>query len=56
MANSKKYNKNSMKAYKKIGFVKTYIQVTDIGHGYIMDDYVMEKKLSLIYKQKDRLL
>ncbi|ROR28537.1 L-amino acid N-acyltransferase YncA [Mobilisporobacter senegalensis] len=40
-------NESSIRAYEKNGFIKAYAQVTDIGHGYVMDDYVMEKKLSL---------
>jgi RsiW-degrading membrane proteinase PrsW (M82 family)/N-acetylglutamate synthase-like GNAT family acetyltransferase len=31
--------------YEKIGFVTTYEEVLDIGNGYVMDDYVMEKGL-----------
>lgn len=38
-----KYNTNSIKAYEKIGFINTGVKVLDIGNGYIMDDYTMEK-------------
>lgn len=40
-----KYNTNSIKAYQKIGFIKTEELVIDIGNGYVMDDYKMEKAL-----------
>ena len=45
--NVNKYNTNSILAYEKLGFVKTKTLVTEIGHGYIMDDYEMEKDLSI---------
>ena len=38
-----KYNTNSIMAYQKTGFVKTEELVIDIGNGYVMDDYRMEK-------------
>ena len=40
-----KYNSNSIAAYKKCGFITTRELVTDIGNGFVMDDYVMEKLL-----------
>lgn len=40
-----KENTNSIKAYKKMGFKKTDSIITYIGGGYVMDDFVMEKKL-----------
>lgn len=40
-----KYNTNSIKAYQKIGFNKIEELVIDIGNGYVMDDYKMEKIL-----------
>lgn len=40
-----KYNDSSIKAYEKMGFGKTEELVADIGCGYIMDDYRMEKTL-----------
>ena len=43
--NVNKYNTNSILAYEKLGFVKTKSIVTEIGHGYIMDDYQMEKTI-----------
>lgn len=40
-----KNNSNSIAIYRKLGFQKSDAIVTDIGHGYVMDDYVLEKKL-----------
>ena len=40
-----KYNTNSILAYEKMGFVKMDSMITDIGNGFIMDDYEMEKIL-----------
>ncbi|WP_295006915.1 N-acetyltransferase [uncultured Dechloromonas sp.] len=40
-----KRNVNAIDSYKKYGFVVREVTVDDIGHGYVMDDYVMEKKL-----------
>ncbi|MDD5064791.1 MAG: GNAT family N-acetyltransferase [Phycisphaerae bacterium] len=38
-----KNNASSINAYKKLGFVITNSLVTDIGDGFAMDDYKMEK-------------
>lgn len=38
-----KYNTNSIKAYEKMGFENIESIVQDIGNGYVMDDYVLEK-------------
>lgn len=38
-----KYNTNSIKAYEKMGFENIESVVQDIGNGYVMDDYVLEK-------------
>lgn len=38
-----KYNINSIMAYQKIGFKKIEELVIDIGNGYVMDDFKMEK-------------
>ncbi len=38
-----KYNYGSIAVYEKRGFNKVKDLVTDIGNGFIMDDYVMEK-------------
>ncbi len=40
-----RHNENSIKVYEKLGFERTGSKVTDIGCGYVMDDYIMEKKL-----------
>ena len=40
-----KRNVNAINSYKKYGFVVRDVTVDDIGRGYVMDDYVMEKKL-----------
>jgi len=42
-----KYNKDSLAAYERLGFTISYPCVTDIGGGFIMDDYALEKKLSI---------
>jgi len=38
-------NLNSIKAYENTGFQNKGTIVQDIGHGYVMDDYIMEKFL-----------
>lgn len=38
-----KYNINSIKAYEKMGFKNVGVLVTDIGNGFVMDDYEMIK-------------
>ncbi|OEJ98471.1 GNAT family N-acetyltransferase [Flavivirga aquatica] len=40
-----KYNTASIKAYEKLGFEKTKVMITDIGNGFIMDDYELEKRI-----------
>ncbi len=37
-----KYNENSIAAYKKWGFKTIESKIFDIGHGYVMDDYIMQ--------------
>jgi len=37
-----KYNVNTISAYKKWGFYEIDSVVTDIGNGFVMDDYIME--------------
>lgn len=37
-----KYNSDTIAAYKKWGFETTDAVVTDIGSGFVMDDYIME--------------
>lgn len=36
-----KYNESTIKAYEKWGFENINSVVTDIGSGYVMDDYIM---------------
>nr|WP_244966930.1 GNAT family N-acetyltransferase [Listeria grandensis] len=36
-----KYNTNSIEAYKKMGFIIERALITDVGSGFIMDDYTM---------------
>ncbi len=38
-----KRNAGSIAAYKRLGFDIAYSCVTDIGNGFVMDDYVLEK-------------
>jgi len=40
-----KHNKNSLTAYEQLGFAKYGDTVTDIGEGYVMDDYLLEYSL-----------
>ncbi len=40
-----KNNSGSIKAYEHLGFTTERTQVADIGEGYVMDDYIMEKKV-----------
>jgi len=38
-----KYNRNSIAWYERMGFVNVEAMVQDIGQGYVMDDFKMEK-------------
>lgn len=40
-----KHNHTALAAYQKYGFVVTAEVVTEIGAGFVMDDYVLEKTL-----------
>ncbi len=40
-----RYNSHTIEVYEKKGFVTVREQVVDIGKGYVMDDYVMEKAI-----------
>lgn len=42
-----RYNASSIAVYEKKGFRIVRTQVADIGGGYVMDDYVMEKEIRL---------
>lgn len=41
-----KHNDNALHVYSKRGFENIRSEVTDIGSGFVMDDYIMEKKIS----------
>ena len=41
-----KYNVNAIKAYDKMGFVTVDSIISDIGSGYVMDDFVMAKTIN----------
>lgn len=45
-----RYNDHTIEVYKKKGFKILRTQIADIGNGYVMDDYIMEKDLSLLNK------
>lgn len=40
-----RFNLDSIKAYEKAGFINIGETVQDIGEGFIMDDYLMEKMI-----------
>ncbi|MFV0394851.1 MAG: GNAT family N-acetyltransferase [Coprobacillaceae bacterium] len=40
-----KYNENTLKVYNHLGFKIVKEEITDIGNGYIMDDYILEKEI-----------
>lgn len=40
-----KYNTDSIAAYKAMGFKQVGEEITDIGNGFVMDDYSMKKLL-----------
>jgi len=40
-----RFNKNSIRAYESAGFEKKGALVQDIGNGFVMDDYLMEKTI-----------
>lgn len=40
-----RHNAASIRAYEAMGFVKTAALVSDIGEGFFMDDFQMEKRL-----------
>ncbi len=41
-----KYNADTLAIYDHLGFVRTGAQVTDIGEGFVMDDYVLTYTIS----------
>ena len=40
-----KHNEHTIEVYEHMGFAKARTQVADIGNGFVMDDYIMEKVL-----------
>ena len=40
-----RHNAGSIAAYEKMGFVKIREQAADIGGGFVMDDFIMEKSV-----------
>ena len=40
-----RYNERAIRAYKRVGFFEKTTLVTDIGGGFVMDDYIMRKEL-----------
>ena len=43
-----RHNASSIAVYERNGFRTVRTQVADIGGGYVMDDYVMEKEVPLV--------
>lgn len=39
-------NSSSIAVYEKLGFDKVRMQVADIGSGFVMDDFIMEKRIN----------
>ena len=44
--NVNRFNSNSILVYEKLGFVKVKQILTEIGSGFVMDDYEMEKAIT----------
>ncbi|WP_256989667.1 GNAT family N-acetyltransferase [Paenibacillus sp. VTT E-133280] len=40
-----RHNESSIAVYEKKGFRTVREQIADIGHGFVMDDFVMEKEI-----------
>lgn len=43
-----RYNDHTIEVYKRKGFAIIRTQVADIGQGYVMDDYIMEKEILVV--------
>lgn len=43
-----KYNTQAIDTYKKRGFKVVRSLVTDIGGGFVMDDYIMERRIQML--------
>lgn len=41
-----KHNEHTLAVYYHMGFIKIDSQVADIGNGYVMDDYILEYRIS----------
>jgi hypothetical protein len=48
-----KANARAIDAYRKAGFRIAQEAVFDIGHGFIMDDYLMEKHIEPLARTPD---
>jgi ribosomal protein S18 acetylase RimI-like enzyme len=44
--NVNKFNQGAIDFYSRIGFYEAYKEIIDIGNGFVMDDLVMELKLT----------
>lgn len=40
-----RFNEHTIMVYEKKGFKKVRTQIKDIGNGFVMDDYIMEKEI-----------
>ncbi len=40
-----RHNADSLAVYEHLGFTKVLAEVTDIGNGYVMDDYILEYEI-----------
>ena len=40
-----RFNESTLAVYEHLGFQKVRTEVTDIGQGYVMDDYILEYKV-----------
>lgn len=47
-----RHNGHAIAVYRRKGLRIVRTQVTDIGHGYVMDDYVMEKEIPSVQTEQ----
>lgn len=47
-----KHNHKAIAAYKRFGFIVTSAVTTDIGGGFVMDDYVLSYKLNFLLEPR----
>lgn len=52
--NVNRFNKKAIEIYQKLNFTIVKQEDIDIGNGYLMEDYVMEKKLINDPRRKDK--